>query len=46
MRKAAALMSGLILLLSMVACSPSMERHSYQKVKCPACGYEFSTPQQ
>jgi hypothetical protein len=35
-----------ILSLSVVACGSMTptERHSYQTVKCPSCGYQFTPP--
>lgn len=35
----------LLMTLSLSACAPGGKK-SYQRVKCPACGYEFDTPAQ
>lgn len=45
MKKSLSLLMLIVLAVSLSACTPAKEGKSYQRIKCPSCGYEFESPQ-
>lgn len=45
MKKLLSMLLLTVLAVTLSACASSTQKHSYRSVKCPACGYEFTTPE-
>ena len=45
MKRTAALLAAILLMLSLSACAGKQDG-DMTRVKCPACGYEFDAPQE
>jgi len=44
MKRILSVLLAMLMALSLAACATPAGKHSYKKVKCPACGYQFDSP--
>lgn len=44
MKRTLPVLLAMLIALSFAACAAPAGKHSYKKVKCPACGYQFEAP--
>ncbi len=44
MQRTLSILLAILITLSLAACATPSHEHSYKKIKCPACGYQFDTP--
>lgn len=44
MKRTLSMLLAMLVALSLAACAAPSHKHSYQKIKCPACGYQFDAP--
>ena len=44
MKRTLSILLTVLIALSLAACAAPAGKHTYQKIKCPACGYQFDVP--